>query len=317
MSDAPAWRIRPAGAASPYCGGGQHSSGQGRVRLSFRHMDGYAFDTQTDELYKKQGVDRMSVRVVIATHKPCAVPSDPLYLPLCVGVATAAPTGFAGDDTGESITEKNSTFCELTGLYWAWKNLPDDYIGLVHYRRYFSTHRCFRYRRALRQVLTLEQAQSLLQGRDGILPRPRRYYIETLYSHYAHTSYEEPLAETGRILQERYPAYYPAFQRLHRRTAAHMFNMMILRRDHLDAYCTWLFDILFELEQRVDTTGYSKFHARFFGRVSELLLDVWLEQHPLDCVQLPVVSTVRTPWLRKGWAFLAAKFAGRKYEESF
>ena len=230
MSDAPAWRIRPAGAASPYCGGGQHSSGQGRVRLSFRHMDGYAFDTQTDELYKKQGVDRMSVRVVIATHKPCAVPSDPLYLPLCVGVATAAPTGFAGDDTGESITEKNSTFCELTGLYWAWKNLPDDYIGLVHYRRYFSTHRCFRYRRALRQVLTLEQAQSLLQGRDGILPRPRRYYIETLYSHYAHTSYEEPLAETGRILQERYPAYYPAFQRLHRRTAAHMFNMMILRR---------------------------------------------------------------------------------------
>ena len=190
-------------------------------------MDGYAFDTQTDELYKKQGVDRMSVRVVIATHKPCAVPSDPLYLPLCVGVATAAPTGFAGDDTGESITEKNSTFCELTGLYWAWKNLPDDYIGLVHYRRYFSTHRCFRYRRALRQVLTLEQAQSLLQGRDGILPRPRRYYIETLYSHYAHTSYEEPLAETGRILQERYPAYYPAFQRLHRRTAAHMFNMMI------------------------------------------------------------------------------------------
>ena len=157
----------------------------------------------------------------------------------------------------------------------------------------------------------------LLQGRDGILPLPRRYYIETLYSHYAHTSYEEPLAETGRIIQERYPAYYPAFQRLHRRTAAHMFNMLILRRDHLDAYCTWLFDILFELERRVDATGYSKFHARFFGRVSELLLDVWLEQNPLNCVELPVVSTVRTPWLRKGGAFLAAKFVGRKYVDSF
>ena len=67
----------------------------------------------------------------------------------------------------------------------------------------------------------------------------------------------------------------------------------------------------------MDATGYSKFHARFFGRVSELLLDVWLEQNPLNCVELPVVSTVRTPWLRKGGAFLAAKFVGRKYVDSF
>ena len=259
----------------------------------------------------------MDVRVVIATHKPCAVPLDPLYLPLCVGVATAEPTGFAGDDTGENISARNSTFCELTGLYWAWKNLSDAYIGLVHYRRYFSLRPCFNYRRSLRRVLTGQQAQALLQGRDGILPRPRRYYIETLYNHYAHTSYAEPLAETGRILQEKYPAYYPAFRRLRRRTSAHMFNMLILRRDHLDAYCTWLFDILFELEKRVDATGYSKFHARFFGRVSELLLDVWLDQNPLNCVELPVVSTVHTPWLRKGGAFLAAKFIGRKYEDSF
>ena len=80
-----------------------------------------------------------------------------------------------------------------------------------------------------------------------------------------------------------------AFERLKTRRSAHMFNMMILKREHLDAYCTWLFDILFELERRVDASAYDAFHARFFGRVSELLLDVWLEQNPLNVVEVPLV----------------------------
>lgn len=256
----------------------------------------------------------MKVTVVVAAHKPYTMPDDPLYLPLHVGAEGKESFGFIGDNSGQQISAKNPTFCELTGLYWAWKNLDADYIGLAHYRRHFG-----RKGRGepLSRVLTEAEAVRLLKGKDGILPKKRQYYIETLYSHYAHTMHIEPLDVAGEIIREKYPAYYPAFEGLKKRTSAHMFNMLILRRDHLDAYCTWLFDILFELEKRVDTTAFDAFHSRFFGRVSELLLDVWLSQQSLDLVEVPVIGMEPTNWLKKGGSFLMAKFFGKKYDKSF
>ena len=256
----------------------------------------------------------MKIQVIVAAHKPYAMPADPMYLPLQVGAEGKESIGFATDNTGEHISEKNPTFCELTGLYWAWKNLEADYVGLCHYRRHFGGKGKGE---PLERVLTEAEAQRLLEGKDGILPKKRQYYIETLYSHYAHTCHVEPLDLAGEILREKYPAYLPAFDRLKRRRGAHMFNMMILRKDHLDAYCTWLFDLLFELERRVDAGEYDAFHARFFGRVSELMLDVWLEQNPLDLVEVPLVGTEKTNWLKKGGSFLMAKFFGKKYKKSF
>ncbi len=44
------------------------------------------------------------------------------------------------DMTGDNISEKNPIYCELTGLYWMWKNMiirgaKEDYYGLYQYRR--------------------------------------------------------------------------------------------------------------------------------------------------------------------------------------
>ena len=264
-------------------------------------------------------VANKTVKIVVATHKEYSTPSDDLYFPLQVGAALSKKDfGYAKDNTGKNISKKNPNYCELTGLYWAWKNLDADYIGLVHYRRYF----CLRKSRSRKptdrlKAVAKSEVKKLLKTSDIILPKQRNYFIENLYDHYAHTMHIEPLDTVGEIISEKFPEYSAEFKKLHNRKKAHMFNMFIMKRDILDSYCTWLFSILSELEKRIDAKGYDAFHARFYGRISELLLDVYINTNHLEYVEVPIIDIEPVNWVKKGGSFLLAKFAGRKYEKSF
>ena len=89
------------------------------------------------------------MKIIVAAHKEYWMPEDPVYMPMHVGRAISAPLPYCGDDNGDHISGKNRTFCELTAIYWAWKNLDDDFIGLCHYRRYFAGKIAWRKRRRI------------------------------------------------------------------------------------------------------------------------------------------------------------------------
>lgn len=256
-----------------------------------------------------------NIKVIVATHKKYEMPEDEMYLPLHVGAEGKEEIGYTKDNTNDNISLKNPNFCELTGLYWAYKNLEADYIGLAHYRRHFKGKN--KDKNKFKEVLTLKEADLLLDNTDIILPKKRKYYIETLYDHYDHTMYIEPLDKTRDILKEKYPEYLDEFDKLKKRTSAHMFNMFIMKKDKLDEYCKWLFEILFELEKRVDNSKYDSFHARFYGRISELLLDVWINTKGYSYKEVKVMSMEKVNWWMKGTSFLKAKFLGKKYGKSF
>ena len=80
-----------------------------------------------------------SVKIIVATHKNFNEPRDKeLYMPVHVGAEGKDDLGYQKDNVGENVSTLNPYFCELTGIYWAWKNLDVDYLGLVHYRRFFT-----------------------------------------------------------------------------------------------------------------------------------------------------------------------------------
>ena len=260
----------------------------------------------------------MNVKIAIAAHKKYQMPDDSIYLPMHVGATGKEGIGFERDDSGDNISEKNPYYCELTGVYWLWKNVKADYYGLTHYRRHFSAKKGFKPGKdKFKYVLNAEQLEKLLRNNNILVPKKRKYYIENLYNHYAHTHYAEHLDITREIIKEKCPEYVSAFDVVMKRTWAHMFNMFIMRREYYNEYCEWLFSILFELENRTDPTKYNAFQARYFGRVSELLFDVWLLKNQYEYKEIPTINMEKLDWGRKIRSFIRSKFSGKKYDSSF
>lgn len=261
------------------------------------------------------------ITIGIAMHKPYPIPRSDLYLPIHVGAALKPEvlTDIQGDNTGNNISALNPYFCELTALYWLWKNDHSAYKGLVHYRRYFATRYFFKKhnRNRFERIVTQAELEGMLQKHSIILPRKRHYIIETIYSHYAHTMHAQQLDVTADVLRDIAPDYVDSWNKLMRRRSAHIFNMLIMDSKHFNAYCEWLFPILFELTARLDPSQYSSFHARYPGRISEILLNVWIMQNHIHVEQLPTTFTERINWWKKGTSFLKAKFFKKKYTQSF
>ncbi len=264
-----------------------------------------------------------SVKVIVAAHKKYRMPTDEMYIPVHVGAkGKDSIDNYQRDDEGENISDLNPFFCELTGIYWAWKNLDSDYIGLAHYRRHFSMHPYSS--NIWDAVLRKDEIKDDLGKVKVFVPSKRRYWIETLYSHYKHTHYIFQLDETRKIIKEKYPKYLESFDMACRRKWGYMFNMMIMDRKLFDEYCTWLFDILFELKDRLGEEGLTPFHSRYYGRISEIIFNVWLlEQqnsgrlNKFEIKEIPLIHMERINWWKKGGAFLKAKFMGKKYSGSF
>ncbi len=253
----------------------------------------------------------MYIKILVATHKQYWMPEDKIYLPIHVGRVEKADLGYLGDDTGDNISAKNANYCELTGLYWAWKNLKCDYIGLCHYRRYFA-HAVSGSDMEKKKLAILQRTdyEKLLKQYDVILPKQRNYFIETVRSQYEHAHNKNDLALTEQIVAELYPEYSEAFCKVMGRTKLHIFNMFVMKKEKFDEYCQWLFTILFELEKRIDISSYSQYEARVFGLLSERLLNVWLEKQKLKVKGIDVVFLEKIDWFDKGMKFLKRKFRG-------
>lgn len=254
----------------------------------------------------------MDIRVYVATHKNYKMPQEKMYIPLHVGREGKNDLGYLGDNTGDNISIKNSNYCELTGLYWVYKNIDCEYIGLSHYRRYFTVkplvNRVLSKDDKFSLILKEEEALQLLKDADIVLPSKRNYYIETVESHYKNAHHIEDLNKVREIIKEYHSEYTESFNEVMGGKKLYLYNMFIMKKKDFDEYCKWLFDILFKLESQIDISNYDNYQSRIFGFLSERLFNVWIRKNNLRIKEIPVINMEGINWWNKGISFLKRKF---------
>lgn len=234
------------------------------------------------------------IQIYVAAHKrfPISERLTSAYRILQVGSEGKEPLGFLRDNEGEHISEKNASYCELTGLYWVWKNTASDIVGLCHYRRYFSSRMLDR---NLRRILTEPQIERILETQDAILPRRVRLGKQTVREHYIANHYEKDLDTTRRAIETLYPDALKAFDEVMEMDRTYQCNMFIMKRALMEEYCSFLFDVLGFVEANTDISGYDPVQRRIYGYLGERLLHVWVHYKQLRVCEKWFASTEMTP----------------------
>lgn len=226
------------------------------------------------------------IKLFVCCHQPALVPEHPLLVPIQVGAALAEGhfPGFLHDDTGDNISCKNRSYCELTAQYWAWKNIQADYYGFFHYRRYLypaaKAKRPYRMEGeptdALLDKLGYHGFADLIQRYDVIAPIGENMYVP-VRRHYAKARFHHggDLGLVEQIVREQHPEMAAAMEEYLSGTVCCFGNIYIMKRPVFHDYCAWLFPILGEFDQRADLSDYSPQEMRVDGYLAERLFGIW------------------------------------------
>ncbi|GHT25481.1 exopolysaccharide biosynthesis protein [Bacteroidia bacterium] len=240
----------------------------------------------------------MNVKILVCAHKNAAIWSNEVYMPIQMGRAISGETlDMQGDDDGDNISLKNKSYCELTGLYWAWKNLHDvDYVGLCHYRRYFDFRehllkkdKYFVGASLFKKLQSqIPDFQKIFSKYDMIITEPEvsSYNLAERYS-ISHNGLDLEVLKS--VVSDVSPEFIDAYEKVMNNNKLSAYNMFITRKSVFDDYCSWLFKVLGEVEKRVNISSYNHYQARIYAFMAERLLPIYIERNKLRAKAVPII----------------------------
>lgn len=218
----------------------------------------------------------------MVTHKEVKdIPSG--RTPIFVGNGKNS-NNYLRDITGDNISKKNKNFCELTALYWIWKNDRDsEFVSIEHYRRFFMK------KHSMAKIISKKDVESMLSNNRIILPESNKFSMK-ISEAYCYCHDKNDYYNTRDIILRTFPNYLHDFDEVMNGYSCNMLNMMIMPKKFFDEYCEWLFNVLFKLEKmNGDISSRSSYQQRAYGFMSERLLNVWIKHNSsIEIEELPV-----------------------------
>ncbi len=169
------------------------------------------------------------------------------------------------DYEGENISLKNRQYNEMTALYWLWKHVKDDYIGLCHYRRKFA--------------ITEECVNKICASDiDVIITAPIINIPDVKYM-FGKNHVDSDWDVFGAAIKAISPEYIGDYQRLSNGIVYVPYNMVIMKREVLCSYCEWAFMVFQYIEKYTPKREDDVYQRRNIGFLSERVMTVWLLHH--------------------------------------
>lgn len=182
------------------------------------------------------------------------------------------------DNQGENISTKNANYCELTALYWLWKNrlsFGRDSIGneLCEKAEYYGL---FHYRRIL-DISDEDLCQMKACNVDVVLPFPT-LHEPNIGEHHARYVWEADWKAMRQALLELHPEYAMAFDDILKQPYFYNYNLIVARKQVLEDYCAWLFPVLERTEELSTPKGFER-GDRYIGYLGENLETLYFLYH--------------------------------------
>lgn len=180
------------------------------------------------------------------------------------------------DDEGTNISDKNRMYCEMTAVYWIWKNTDHDWVGIEHYRRHL-----------------LVKPKMLKENVDAIMPLPYICYPNEMAQFLRFTT-EDVLDALLMALNALHPEEYDSYLKILYGKYQYTYDLVCARRYVFDNYCRWFFEITEYMERSFSKKVPELIETRAFSYVAEVLTNLYFMYHQRDLRILHVEKAIYT-----------------------
>lgn len=252
----------------------------------------------------------MKVKILVGYHKKGILLKNDVFVPIHLGRSLYEGkdqsedkewlySNLIGDNSGENISQYNQDFCELTGIYWAWKNFSTignpDYVGFMHYRRWLALNGW---------SLPKNRNDIIAVDRSSFLRKNNKESVSQILTtgdvftrtplDFFETKGRESCREKGfDYIKTKYPILYNIYLEQKKKNCLYASNIFVMKREDFFKYCEILFDIL----NNYNSEGF----PREKGYLAEFITSAYigyLGRKYGSVTMLPIVTPYENPRLR-------------------
>lgn len=231
-----------------------------------------------------------------------------------------------GDDTEVNISDKSGTYGSCSAIYWAWKNYEllgnPKSIGFMHHDKFFAFNNeyfkanqkgviqeglCFIEENFMDETcadkigISDDVLVSTMSDYDIVISKPSNLSTARQKTMSVRGEYSQSLKGTKvedfdlmiDIVKKHYPRYARHIDAYINSPHKFLYQMFIMKKEFFLEYCSFIFGVLSEIEEKIHFEAYQADGARSLEHLAEVMLTMFVSSKMRDGAKIKEVGVVK------------------------